>query len=121
MPGGEAISGRAFLEENIVDFLTNLAHLCDRENLVLASALKSAGIHYEAETEGGEQFEAVELVLESDRSVELKDGNLARWETRREPRSLEQVRTLVCWDCGEELEGLESTCDCHDESEASHG
>lgn len=49
--------GGELLKQNLVDLLTNIAHLCDQANLNLPTILESVRNHYRAETSGvGKQF-----------------------------------------------------------------
>lgn len=46
-----------FTEQNLVDLLTDLAHMCDARNLNMARCLRTARTHYMAERgPGGVQF-----------------------------------------------------------------
>lgn len=58
LPGNEPAEGLTTLRMNMIDLLTNLAHLCDREGLSLPQIQETAASHYREETSQlGTQFD----------------------------------------------------------------
>jgi len=51
------------MKEVLVDLLTDIAHLCDREQIDLIECIRRASGHYEKETgEDGQQFERISII-----------------------------------------------------------
>jgi hypothetical protein len=58
--GGQDQGKAALAEQNLVDFMTDLAHFCDRSRLSLAKCISIARSHYADETANqGRQFEDI--------------------------------------------------------------